>query len=158
MTHKPSSELGQAHLVVIRRASSSQASQPRVLVLSAGCIHSTLLSAHRWKWKWKHSNSNGGMAAEGKRKGVPALGWWLMLVGSLRLASVWFGFFDIWALRVAVFSQTESECPPRILPLPSRFTSSPLCLSFAWTGSIRVGGTDLISPGRGYSLICAAPS
>ncbi|CAD6269432.1 unnamed protein product [Miscanthus lutarioriparius] len=47
------------------------------------------------------------MAAEGKRKGVPALGWWLMLVGSLRLASVWFGFFDIWALRVAVFSQTE---------------------------------------------------
>lgn len=49
------------------------------------------------------------MAAEGKRKGVPALGWWLMLVGSLRLASVWFGFFDIWALRVAVFSQTDSE-------------------------------------------------
>lgn len=42
-----------------------------------------------------------------ERKGVPALGWWLMLVGSLRLASVWFGFFNIWALRVAVFSQTE---------------------------------------------------
>ena len=55
------------------------------------------------------------MAAEGKRKGVPALGWWLMLVGSLRLASVWFGFFDIWALRVAVFSQTESECLPQSL-------------------------------------------
>ncbi|KAJ4788071.1 Ergosterol biosynthetic protein 28 [Rhynchospora pubera] len=35
------------------------------------------------------------------------LGWWLMLVGSLRLLSVWFGFFNIWALRVAVFSQTE---------------------------------------------------
>ncbi|KAL0553118.1 hypothetical protein IC582_007006 [Cucumis melo] len=34
------------------------------------------------------------------------LGWWLMLVGSLRLASVWFGFFDIWALRLAVFSNT----------------------------------------------------
>ncbi|RCV14947.1 hypothetical protein SETIT_3G019400v2 [Setaria italica] len=34
-------------------------------------------------------------------------GWWLMLVGSLRLASVWFGFFKMWALRVAVFSQTE---------------------------------------------------
>jgi hypothetical protein len=64
------------------------------------------------------------MAAEGKMKGVPALGWWLMLVGSLRLASVWFGFFDIWALRVAVFSQTESECPPRIFPLPPRFNSS----------------------------------
>ncbi|KAL6846886.1 hypothetical protein ACP4OV_022739 [Aristida adscensionis] len=43
----------------------------------------------------------------GGRKRVPALGWWLMLVGSLRLASVWFGFFDIWALRVAVFSQTD---------------------------------------------------
>ncbi|KAF7138148.1 hypothetical protein RHSIM_Rhsim07G0215700 [Rhododendron simsii] len=34
------------------------------------------------------------------------LGWWLMLVGSLRLASVWFGFFNIWALRLAVFSNT----------------------------------------------------
>ncbi|XP_040950137.1 ergosterol biosynthetic protein 28 isoform X2 [Gossypium hirsutum] len=37
---------------------------------------------------------------------MEALGWWLMLVGSLRLASVWFGFFDIWALRLAVFSNT----------------------------------------------------
>ncbi|XXG48922.1 hypothetical protein AAC387_Pa02g3242 [Persea americana] len=35
------------------------------------------------------------------------LGWWLMLVGSLRLLSVWFGFFDIWALRLAVFSNTQ---------------------------------------------------
>ncbi|KAL6578452.1 hypothetical protein OROMI_010780 [Orobanche minor] len=35
------------------------------------------------------------------------LGWWLMLVGTLRLASVWFGYFDIWALRLAVFSQTH---------------------------------------------------
>ncbi|KAL8165970.1 hypothetical protein V2J09_007469 [Rumex salicifolius] len=35
-----------------------------------------------------------------------ALGCWLMLVGSLRLASVWFGFFNIWALRIAVYSQT----------------------------------------------------
>ncbi|XP_042505882.1 ergosterol biosynthetic protein 28 isoform X1 [Macadamia integrifolia] len=34
------------------------------------------------------------------------LGWWLMLVGLLRLASVWFGFFDLWALRLAVFSNT----------------------------------------------------
>ncbi|KAL1546845.1 ergosterol biosynthetic protein 28-like [Salvia divinorum] len=34
------------------------------------------------------------------------LGWWLMLVGTLRLASVWFGFFDIWALRLAVYSKT----------------------------------------------------
>ncbi|KAG9440241.1 hypothetical protein H6P81_020406 [Aristolochia fimbriata] len=35
-----------------------------------------------------------------------ALGWWLLLVGSLRLAAVWFGFFDIWALRMAVFSNS----------------------------------------------------
>ncbi|KAL4333977.1 hypothetical protein GQ457_07G024620 [Hibiscus cannabinus] len=39
-------------------------------------------------------------------KKMKALGWWLMLVGSLRLLSVWFGFFDIWALRLAVFSNT----------------------------------------------------
>ncbi|KAF8108038.1 hypothetical protein N665_0115s0050 [Sinapis alba] len=37
---------------------------------------------------------------------MKALGYWLMVVGSLRLASVWFGFFNIWALRLAVFSQT----------------------------------------------------
>ncbi|XP_044509975.1 ergosterol biosynthetic protein 28-like [Mangifera indica] len=37
---------------------------------------------------------------------MKALGWWLMLVAFLRLASVWFGFFDIWALRLAVFSNT----------------------------------------------------
>ncbi|EPS64754.1 hypothetical protein M569_10028, partial [Genlisea aurea] len=34
------------------------------------------------------------------------LAWWLLLVASLRLASVWFGFFDIWALRLAVYSRT----------------------------------------------------
>ncbi|CAH2038422.1 unnamed protein product [Thlaspi arvense] len=39
---------------------------------------------------------------------MKALGYWLMVVGSLRLASVWFGFFNIWALRLAVFSQTTS--------------------------------------------------
>ncbi|XP_039052392.1 ergosterol biosynthetic protein 28-like isoform X1 [Hibiscus syriacus] len=37
---------------------------------------------------------------------MKALGWWLIRVGSLRLLSVWFGFFDIWALRLAVFSNT----------------------------------------------------
>ncbi|WMV27232.1 hypothetical protein MTR67_020617 [Solanum verrucosum] len=37
------------------------------------------------------------------------LGWWLMLVGTLRLASVWFGFVDIWALRLAVFSKTTNQ-------------------------------------------------
>eukprot|EP00250_Pteridium_aquilinum_P004878 c15063_g1_i1 orf=136-528(+) len=35
-----------------------------------------------------------------------ALGWWLSIVGFLRLSSVWFGFRDIWALRMAVFSKT----------------------------------------------------
>lgn len=44
---------------------------------------------------------------------MEALGWWLMLVGSLRLASVWFGYFDIWALRLAVYSKSsrQSLCP-----------------------------------------------
>jgi len=40
---------------------------------------------------------------------MKALGWWLIAVGTLRLASVWFGFFDIWALRLAVFSKTTSK-------------------------------------------------
>eukprot|EP00249_Psilotum_nudum_P005446 c18881_g1_i1 orf=102-494(+) len=35
-----------------------------------------------------------------------ALGWWLIFVGLLRLSSVWFGFFDIRYLRLAVFSRT----------------------------------------------------
>jgi hypothetical protein len=65
----------------------------------------------------------GSMAEAQKR--VPALGWWLMLVGSLRLASVWFGFFDIWALRLAVFSQTQSTCHIPVLPTAS---FSPTCL------------------------------
>ncbi|KMS99670.1 hypothetical protein BVRB_1g021760 [Beta vulgaris subsp. vulgaris] len=38
---------------------------------------------------------------------MKALSWWLILLGLLRLASVWFGFFDIWALRRAVFAQTD---------------------------------------------------
>jgi hypothetical protein len=78
------------------------------------------------------------MPAEGnKKKGVPPLGWWLMLVGSLRLASVWFGFFDIWALRVAVFSQAESECIP---PSPA---SPPLPRCVLATQPIRAGSMAL---------------
>ena len=86
------------------------------------------------------------------RKGVPALGWWLMLVGSLRLASVWFGFFDIWALRVAVFSQAESACPdilPPPLPSACLFLSVPRGSSLSidpsgicgwiWSGRVEVG-------------------
>ncbi|CAA6663012.1 unnamed protein product [Spirodela intermedia] len=42
---------------------------------------------------------------------MKALGRWLMLVGSLRLAAVWFGFFDIWALRLAVFSNANKQAP-----------------------------------------------
>lgn len=38
---------------------------------------------------------------------MEALAWWLMLVGTARLSAVWFGFFDIWALRLAVFSTSE---------------------------------------------------
>ncbi|OMO50873.1 hypothetical protein CCACVL1_30177 [Corchorus capsularis] len=41
---------------------------------------------------------------------MEALGWWLMLVGLLRLASVWVGFFHIGALRHGVFSNTTMEC------------------------------------------------
>ncbi|PPD86623.1 hypothetical protein GOBAR_DD16440 [Gossypium barbadense] len=51
---------------------------------------------------------------------MEALGWWLMLVGSLRLASVWFGFFDIWALRLAVFSNTTSMLPLRMSEVHGR--------------------------------------
>ncbi|KAL9313489.1 hypothetical protein ACSQ67_018941 [Phaseolus vulgaris] len=40
---------------------------------------------------------------------MKALGWWLIAVGTLRLASVWFGFFDIWALQLAVFSKTTTS-------------------------------------------------
>ncbi|KAH0921162.1 hypothetical protein HID58_021180 [Brassica napus] len=51
----------------------------------------------------KDTASSKGSEAKTKMK---ALGYWLMVVGSLRLAAVWFGFFNIWALRLAVFSQT----------------------------------------------------
>ncbi|KAM1121782.1 hypothetical protein ACFX2I_003444 [Malus domestica] len=37
---------------------------------------------------------------------MKVLSWWLMVVGSLRLVSVWFGFFHIWALRLAIFSKS----------------------------------------------------
>jgi hypothetical protein len=66
--------------------------------------------------------TQGGCSMAEQTRRVPALGWWLMLVGSLRLASVWFGFFDIWALRLAVFSQTQSTWS---LPTES-FSGSPV--------------------------------
>lgn len=52
-------------------------------------------------WKLRLENLFGALK-------MKALSWWLMVVGSLRLASVWFGFFDIWALRLAVFSKSPS--------------------------------------------------
>ncbi|CAN1825693.1 Ergosterol biosynthetic protein 28 [Linum perenne] len=39
---------------------------------------------------------------------MESLGWWLMLVGSLRLASVWFGFFNIPRLRSGVYGRTSN--------------------------------------------------
>ncbi|KAK4742632.1 hypothetical protein SAY87_000633 [Trapa incisa] len=62
-----------------------------------------------WRWK-KRATAKPGQRKRRKLK-MKALGRWLMLVGSLRLASVWFGFFDIWALRLAVFSNTSSQSP-----------------------------------------------
>jgi hypothetical protein len=32
---------------------------------------------------------------------------WLLLVGFLRFTAVYFGFFDVWALRLAVFSKLD---------------------------------------------------
>ena len=97
-------------------------------------LHST--PRHRWI---RSIATGGAMPADGsKKKGVPPLGWWLMLVGSLRLASVWFGFFDIWALRVAVFSQAESECPRPSASLHLQLRRLPPCvLAFGSpTGSV----------------------
>lgn len=39
------------------------------------------------------------------------LGYWLCLVGFFRLSSVYFGYFKIWALQVAVYSKKESKAP-----------------------------------------------
>ncbi|RWV91004.1 hypothetical protein GW17_00046743 [Ensete ventricosum] len=76
---------------------------------------------------------------------MKVLGWWLMMVGALRLASVWFGFFDIWALRMAVFSQTQSTnyispfLSPSMLLIcfrrpSSRYSRSSYCSSRSVTG------------------------
>ncbi|CAN6175421.1 unnamed protein product, partial [Urochloa humidicola] len=81
---------------------------PQHLLAPTSPLVARVLRAFAAAHRWKEAFGAGDMASEGKKKkGVPLLGWWLMLVGSLRLASVWFGFFNIWALRVAVFSQTE---------------------------------------------------
>ncbi|EOX97247.1 Erg28 like protein [Theobroma cacao] len=38
---------------------------------------------------------------------MKALGWWLMLVGSLRLVSVWLGFFNVRSLHRGVYSKSQ---------------------------------------------------
>ncbi|CAL4918335.1 unnamed protein product [Urochloa decumbens] len=40
--------------------------------------------------------------------GVPALGWWLMVIGAVRLAFTWSGFFDTAALGSATYAQAQS--------------------------------------------------
>jgi hypothetical protein len=57
-----------------------------------------------------------------KAAAMAPLGIWLMVVGLLRLSSVWFGFFDIWALRLAVF-------PESMILSPLLYFISFLCLS-----------------------------
>uniref|UniRef100_K4AFU1 Ergosterol biosynthetic protein 28 n=1 Tax=Setaria italica TaxID=4555 RepID=K4AFU1_SETIT len=50
-----------------------------------------------------------GMAsvAVGKKRRVPALGWWLMVVGTVRLAFTWSCFFGSAALCSATYSQAQ---------------------------------------------------
>ncbi|TKV92099.1 hypothetical protein SEVIR_9G141400v4 [Setaria viridis] len=45
--------------------------------------------------------------AVGKKRGVPALGWWLMVVGTVRLAFTWSCFFGSAALCSATYSQAQ---------------------------------------------------
>lgn len=42
-----------------------------------------------------------------ERQGMERLSIWLLLVGFLRFTAVYFGFFDVWALRLAVFSKLD---------------------------------------------------
>ncbi|CAN6281936.1 unnamed protein product [Urochloa humidicola] len=48
------------------------------------------------------------MAGEGKVvAGVPALGWWLMVVGAVRLVFTWSSFFNTAALGSATYAQAQ---------------------------------------------------
>ncbi|PNT68994.1 ergosterol biosynthetic protein 28 [Brachypodium distachyon] len=38
---------------------------------------------------------------------LPALGWWLVLVGAVRLGFAWSGFFDARAVRATAYSNTH---------------------------------------------------
>lgn len=49
------------------------------------------------------------MAVAGKTKGgVPALGWWLMAVATVRLGLTWSGFFNPGALGSATYGEAQS--------------------------------------------------
>ncbi|TVU45737.1 hypothetical protein EJB05_05235, partial [Eragrostis curvula] len=45
------------------------------------------------------------MASAGKKGGLPALGWWLLVVGTVRLSFTWSCFFGNAALCSATYSQ-----------------------------------------------------
>ena len=44
--------------------------------------------------------------------GVPALGWWLMVVGVVRLAVTWSGFFDAAALGSTTYAHAQGALIP----------------------------------------------
>nr|CAB3498857.1 unnamed protein product [Digitaria exilis] len=51
------------------------------------------------------------MASVGKKRGVPALGWWLMVVGTVRLAFTCSCFFGSAALCSTTYSKAQSIRP-----------------------------------------------
>jgi hypothetical protein len=42
-----------------------------------------------------------------KLAALPALGWWLLVVGAVRLGFAWSGFFDARAVRAGTYSGTH---------------------------------------------------
>ncbi|CAN6281935.1 unnamed protein product [Urochloa humidicola] len=48
-----------------------------------------------------------GAAGKKTGGGVPALGWWLLFIGVVRLGLTWYGFSDVAALRSATYAQTQ---------------------------------------------------
>lgn len=57
---------------------------------------------------------------------LPALGWWLVLVGAVRLGFAWSGFFDARAVRAAAYSNTHgiyaNACGARAAQSSSRLS------------------------------------
>ncbi|XP_047079708.1 ergosterol biosynthetic protein 28-like [Lolium rigidum] len=49
-----------------------------------------------------------GVAVAGRKlAALPALGWWLVVVGAVRLGFAWSGFFDARAVRAGTYSGTH---------------------------------------------------